>query len=387
MTDEDTSFDDIAADQSPARRPGSSRRGRRRGTRRRSFLRGLLPVILVILVIAGLIVGGIAGYRWVTSNISVEAEATEFPGPGSGEALVEVQSGDTGTDIAHSLVDEGVIKSAPPFVTVFSNTPEASGIEPGIYRLKQEMVSADALEMLLDPANLAAHRVIVPEGLRTEQMWQTLSEGTGIPVEDFEEAATDYTSYGIPENDADSLEGYLWPGRYDVPEGATAEDVIAMMWTRMEEQLTDREIPREEWHRTLTIASLAELEVRNEEDYGLVVRTIENRLEGAGEAAGTPMPLQFDSTVHYVTGKSASVGTTDAERATESPYNTYLNTGLPPGPIASPGGATLDATQDPPPGDWLYFVSVNTETGETKFAETWAEHEENVREWQEWADS
>lgn len=387
MTDEETSFDDIAEEQSPARDAGSARRGRRRGTRQRSFLRVILPVGLVILVVAGLIVGGVSGYRWLTSNINVEAEATDYPGPGSGEALVEVQSGDTGTDIAGTLVDEGVIKSAPPFVTVFSNTPEASGIEPGIYRVKQEMAASDALEMLLDPANLAAHRVIVPEGLRTEQVWQTLSEGTGIPVEDFEEAATDYTSYGIPENDADSLEGYLWPGRYDVPEEATAEDVIAMMWSRMEEQLTAREIPQEDWHRTLTIASLAELEVRNEEDYGLVVRTILNRLEGAGEADGSPMPLQFDSTVHYVTGKSASVGTTDAERATESPYNTYLNSGLPPGPIASPGAATLDATQDPPTGDWLYFVSVNTDTGETKFAETWAEHEENVREWQEWANS
>lgn len=387
MTDEDTSFDDIAEEQGPARDNGSTRRGRRRGKRQRSFLRGILPVVLVILVLAGLTFGGISGYRWLTSNISVEAEATDFSGPGSGEALVEVQSGDTGADIAGTLVDEGVIKSAPPFVTVFFNTPEASGIEPGIYRLKQEMPATDALQMLLNPDNLAAHRVIVPEGLRTEQVWQTLSEGTGIPVEDFEEAATDYTSYGIPENDADSLEGYLWPGRYDVPEDATAEEVIAMMWSRMEEQLTAREIPQEDWHRTLTIASLAELEVRNEEDYGMVVRTILNRLEGAGEADGSSMPLQFDSTVHFVTGKSASVGTTDAERATESPYNTYLNTGLPPGPIASPGAATLDATQDPPAGDWLYFVSVNTDTGETKFAETWAEHEENVLEWQEWANS
>ena len=99
------------------------------------------------------------------------------------------------------------------------------------------------------------------------------------------------------------------------------------------------------------------------------------------------MKLQFDSTVHYVTGKSASVGTTDAERATDSPYNTYLKDGLPPGPIAAPGAQALDAAADPPEGDWLYFVSVNTDTGETKFAATWAEHEENVKEWQAWAAS
>src|SRR5699024_6319496 len=188
----------------------------------------------------------------------------------------------------------------------------------------------------------------------------------------------------IPENKAGSLEGYLWPGRYDIYEDQTAEDVIAMMWGRMEEELTAREIPEDEWHRTLTVASLAELEVRRPEDYGKVVRTIENRLAGAGEADGTPMKLQFDSTVHYAAGKSGSVATTDEERASDSPYNTYRRTGLPPGPIAAPGAGALDAAVDPPEGDWLYFVSVNTETGETQFAATWAEHEQNDEEWQAW---
>lgn len=384
MSDEDDlSFDDLAEDQSAE---SSKHRGRRRAPRRRhGILRAMLPFLLVVAVVLGLGYGGFQGYRWLTSNVSVEQEAADYPGPGSGEAMVEVARGDTGTDIASSLVDEGVIKSTGPFVNIFANTPDASGIEPGVYRLKKEMSSADALNALMDPANLAGHRVIVPEGLRLAQIWPLLSEASGIPVEDFEEAAEDYTAYGIPENSAESLEGYLWPGRYDIPEGATAEEVIQMMWDRMEKQLTDRGIPEDEWHQTLTIASLAELEVREPEDYGKVIRTMLNRLEGAGEADGTPMPLQFDSTIHFITGKEASVGTTDEERHTKSPYNTYLNTGLPPGPIASPGGATLDATLDPPSGDWLYFVTVNTDTGETKFASTWAEHEENVAEWQAWA--
>ena len=391
MNDEDLSFDELAESQDSAEH-GHEGRGRRRGghrgeprRRRGGFFRTVLPVLLVIAVLAGLGVGGYQGYRWVTSNISVEQEAAEFEGPGSGEALVEVGEGDTGSDIAETLVDEGVIKTSAPFVTLFSSTKEAAKIEPGVYRLKQEMTSADALTMLMDPENLAGHRVIVPEGLRLTQIWDLLAEETGIPVEDFEAAAKDYTSYGIPENEAKSLEGYLWPGRYDILEDQSAEDVIAMMWGRMEEQLTAREIPEDEWHTTLTYASLAEMEVRNAEDYGKVVRTIHNRLEGTGEAKGSPMKLQFDSTVHYVTGKSASVGTTDEERATKSPYNTYLHEGLPPGPISAPGSAALDAAAAPPEGDWLYFVSVNTDTGETEFAATWAEHEENVAEWQAWA--
>lgn len=387
MADEDFSLDELV-DSHEDHEEQPSRRGRRRSTPKRGgFFRSVLPVLLVMVVVGALIVGGVQGYRWVTSNLNVEQEATDFPGPGSGEAIVEVDNGDTGTDIAKTLVDAGVIKSSGPFVTIFSSTKEASRIEPGIYRLKLEMKSSDALTALLDPANLAGYRVIIPEGKRLTEIWELLAAETDIPVEDFEAAAKDYTSYGIPENSAKSLEGYLWPGRYDIGEDATAEEIITMMWGRMEEQLTQRDIPQEKWHETLTLASLAEMEVRHPEDYGKVVRTIHNRLEGTGEAKGSPMKLQFDSTVHYVTGKAASVGTTDAERATKNPYNTYVNLGLPPGPISAPGGPALDAADSPPAGDWLYFVSVNTDTGETKFAATWAEHEKNVKEWQEWAAS
>src|SRR5690625_3423058 len=158
MSDEHTSFDEIAAEQSPPHGECSTRHGRRRAPRKRSVLRGALPVLLVVLVLVGAAVGGVAGYRWLTSNVSVESEETDYPGPGRGEAVVEVASGDTGTDIARTLVEEGVIKTAPPFVTIFSNTPEASNIEPGIYRLQQEMPAADALQMLLDPSNLTGHR-------------------------------------------------------------------------------------------------------------------------------------------------------------------------------------------------------------------------------------
>ena len=385
MTDEDLSFDELAESQDEDAAPRrSGRRGRRRGPRRGGVLRGVLPVLLVLLVLVGIGLGAVQGYRWVTSNVSVEQEAPDFEGPGHGEVEVQVAEGDTGTDIATTLVDQGVIKTTGPFVTIFSSTPDAARIEPGIYRLQLEMTSADALNALLDPDNLAGHRVIIPEGKRLTEISELLSAETDIPVEDFEAAAEDYTSYGIPENTAGTLEGYLWPGRYDIYEDATAEDIITMMWQRMEEQLVERGIPEEEWHRSLTLASLAEMEVRRSEDYGMVVRTILNRLEGTGEAEGSSMKLQFDSTVHYASGKSGSVATSDAERDTDSPYNTYKYEGLPPGPIAAPGGPALDAVADPPKGDWLYFVSVNTDTGETKFAATWAEHEENVKEWQAW---
>jgi len=134
----------------------------------------------------------------------------------------------------------------------------------------------------------------------------------------------------------------------------------------------------------LTLASIAEKEARSSDDYGKVVRTIDNRLAGVGEAGGNPMRLQLDSTVAYASGKN-TISTTPEERASDSPYNTYVHDGLPIGPISNPGGATIDAALNPPDGPWLYWVTVNTDTGETKFAATKTEHDANVREWQEWA--
>jgi UPF0755 protein len=269
-------------------------------------------------------------------------------------------------------------------VQAFSSNPDAAEIEPGSYRMNTEMSSSSALSRLLDPESLAGIRVSIPEGMRMSTIFEKLEKETGIPVEDFEKAAKNYTDYGIPENPADSPEGYLWPGRYDIPEDATAGEVLQMMSDRMQSELEKRGVEPEDQHELLTKASIAEKEARDSDDFGKVIRTIDNRLEGVGEAKGNPMKLQLDSTVAYATDTD-TISTTDKQRATDSPYNTYKYEGLPIGPIANPGAETIDAALDPPKGKWLYWVTVNTDTGETKFAETHAEHEKNVKEWQEWA--
>ena len=96
------------------------------------------------------------------------------------------------------------------------------------------------------------------------------------------------------------------------------------------------------------------------------------------------MRLQLDSTVHYAVGKSGVVTTTAEDRASTSPYNTYRYQGLPPGPINSPGQAALEAALHPAKGDWLFFVTVNPDTGETKFATTAAQHAAYVEELRKW---
>jgi UPF0755 protein len=355
--------------------------------RRRSPLH-VLPIVLVLVVVVAVGAGAVYGYSWLTGHVSIDqAEQEDYSGSGSDdEVVVEVSEGDTGSDIAATLVDHDVIKAPAPFVRLFGASQDASQIQPGSYRLNTKMSSASALDALQDPSSLTGLRVTIPEGMRSQEIYERISKTTDIPVEDFEKAAKHYTDYGIPKNPADSPEGYLWPGRYDIPEDATAGDVLTMMWEHMDAQLDDLGVEKKDRHRVLTLASIAEKEAKDPDDYGKVVRTLENRMDGVGDAHGKPMKLQLDSTVAYLSKKD-SISTTPEQRAKDSPYNTYKHEGLPVGPISNPGRASLEAAVDPPEGTWLYWVTTNTETGETAFADTYSEHEKNVKKWQDWAKS
>lgn len=381
----ESSLDDLfgESDQDHNHRDPESRG--HRGPRKGKLLR-MLPVLLVFVVVLALGAGGYFGYSWVTHNVNVEKESDDFDGEGSGEVVVQVADGDSGSDIASTLVDKGVIKSKTPFVNAFSAHPDASKITPGTYRLRSKMSSTSALDLLLDPASNAGIRVTIPEGVSSTQIYERLSNKTSIPVKDFEKAGKDYKALGVPENRARSVEGYLWPGTYDFQEDQSAKEILTTMVSRMTSTLEKKGIPENKWHETLTYASIAEKEARKEEDYGKVVRTLKNRLAGVGEAGGSPMPLQLDSTVAYVHGLK-TISTTPKQRAVDSPYNTYKNPGLPIGPISNPGAATIDAAAKPPEGKWLYWVTVNTESGETKFSETKSQHDKAVQEWREWAKS
>jgi UPF0755 protein len=391
--EEHLSFDEIASAQqerdesdAAAATGHGRRRARRRRREKRTGLRRALPILLVFVVIIAVVGGGGYGYHWVTENVNVDASGPDdYEGDGtSEEVVVTIADGDSGADIADTLVEAGVIRSAAPFTQLFNTDQDAASISAGQYRLHAQMSSASALEALQDPDSLAGYRVTIPEGLRMSAIFDRLSEATGIPVKDFEKAAADYRSHGIPKNPAKSAEGYLWPGRYDIPEDATAGDVLDLMAQRMDSELDKRDVPEKDRHKVLTIASIAEKEAANPDDFGKVARSVDNRLAGAGEAHGHPMKLQLDSTVAYASGRE-SVSTTPKERAKNSPYNTYKHAGLPVGPISNPGPDAIDAVLDPPQGKWLYWVTVNTETGKTKFADTKSEHDKNVQEWQQWA--
>jgi UPF0755 protein len=148
------------------------------------------------------------------------------------------------------------------------------------------------------------------------------------------------------------------------------------MVARMQAELKKFGVSASDTHRVLTLASIIQKEARITEDFYKVSRVFLNRIE-------LGMLLQSDATVSYGSG-GTTVTTTDAERADPNGYNTYVNPGLPVGPIGAPGSVAIDAALNPASGNWIYFCAVNLKTGETVFSSTYAGHAKAVKQWQQW---
>lgn len=343
---------------------------RRRATRRR---------LGALLLVAALGLFGAAawyGYGFVQPVVAGLMESDDYEGTGSGSVQVRVRAGDSGRAIGATLQEAGVVKTAGAFVDALDAAPDAAAVQPGTYQLREQMSAESALSMLLDPVSRVSVRVAVPEGTRKEQVFERVAEASGIPLEEVREAAADAEALGLPPAAQGDPEGFLFPATYEFEPDADATTMLAAMVSRSKQALDEVGVPADRQREIVTLASLVEEEARLDEDFGKVARVLRNRLDQG-------MRLQLDSTVNYATGKDG-ITTTAEDRATDSPYNTYRYEGLPPGPVSSPGEQALRAALDPPPGEWLYFVAVNPETGETRFAETLEEHQANVELFREW---
>jgi UPF0755 protein len=357
--------------------PRPDRRRRRRG--------GWIALGVVLVLLGGLAAGG--AWAWNTYEPKIRdlmgwSEPKDYEeGVATGEALVTISSGDTGGRISQSLFDAGVTKSPDAFYDMLVATKQNPTFYPGVYRLQQRMTSAAALVALQDPANKLDDSALVREGLTVEQTLPLLSEGLGIPLEDFQAAVADPSVYGVS---ADSLEGWLFPAMYSFDPGATATQVVQTMVDRAVQSLDAAGVPVEERQRILTIASIIQREARTTEDFYKVSRVIANRLDpGNQETFGL---LQMDSTAQYGYGEmhDGTVSSSGAALEDDNPWNTYVHAGLPKGPIANPGDTAIAAAMAPTEGPWLYFVTVNLDTGETVFTSTGREHEEAVEQWRSW---
>ncbi|GAB3589069.1 endolytic transglycosylase MltG [Angustibacter peucedani] len=363
--------------------PGYASRSERRAAqahharrRRRKGRRGGVLVVTLLVVALGAI-GAYAGLKPIYSHLTA---SDDYTGSGTGKVTVTIADGATGREIGRTLEQAGVVKSAKAFVDASAKNTKASSIQPGEYQLRKQMSAASAISLLLDPKARSAERVTVREGLRAKEVVALLAKETGRPAADYAAALKDAEALGLPSSAKGKVEGWLFPDTYEFGTQVTAAQQLQRMVAHTHDVLDELGVSDAQAQRVLTIASINEVEASSAEDYAKVARVIENRLENK---LGNGGRLQLDSTVSYAVGKR-TITTTAADRDVDSPYNTYKFPGLPAGPISNPGKAAIQGALDPTPGPWLYFVTVNPSTGETKFATTDAEHQANVQQFRAW---
>jgi UPF0755 protein len=360
------------------------RANRKKQRARRGF--GCFAGILSLLVVAGLIAGVMFGFGKGRDYLEGLFAVPDYEGEGTGTVQVEVTKGQSAQAIADTLEKKDVVKSARAFERAAREEPRSVQIQAATFTLRKKMSAKAALALMLDPAkSVRVTRVGVNSGWTKEQVAQKLQENkiVKLPPGSVAAALAKPETLGLPSYAKNNPEGFLYPGTYDVPKNATAYSILRLMTAQFAKTQAELKLPQTAQRKNLDpyqaviVASIVAAETNRPEDYGKVARVIYNRLQ-------RNMKLQMDSTVHYVTGRSGGVFTSDEERDYDSPYNTYKYRDLPPTPINSPGKDTLRAALNATPGPWLYFTLVNLDTGETAFAATAEEHQANVRKLQAW---
>jgi UPF0755 protein len=363
------------ADTGAPRRP---RKGHRR-TRRKALAAVLASLIVLAFIATASTVGISRVYHKLT-----EGTADWKNGPIGAEQVVQIKAGSSIRTIGRTLQEAGVVRTEGAFVAAARDDARATRLQPGFYRLNLHMSADGALAKMLDPSSKILARIAIPEGSDVADTVAKLAKESGIDATDFTKVLDDPKALGLPNWAKDNNpEGFLFPATYDVEPDATAQKVLQQMVERFNVALKSTDLVARSAvvgktpYEVLTIASLVQAEAKLEVDMPKIARVIYNRLERG-------MKLQLDTTVIYANGGRKAVTTTAEQRAKQSPYNTYLIDGLPAGPIDSPGEAAIEAALSPAEGDWLYFVAVNPDTGETKYAVTAAEHARNVEEFRAW---
>ncbi|MDT0343708.1 endolytic transglycosylase MltG [Streptomyces litchfieldiae] len=356
-------------DEDDRRSGGAAGRAGRRGERPKRRRGGCGCMVAALIVVGGL--GGVAyyGYQFYQDRFG---PAPDYAGEGTGEVQVEIPEGSSLSMIGNILKEAGVVRSHDAFV-------EAAGentFQAGVFNLREQMSAASAVELLLDPA--AVNALIIPEGRRATEIYTLIDEYLGLEEGSTEEVA-DSADLGLPDWAEGNPEGFLFPTRYDVGADTTPEELLTEMVDRAEAEFAEIDLEGQaaEIDRTprevLTIASLIEAEAQSDEEFVQVSRVIYNRLE-------QDIKLQFDSTINYALGRS-TLDTSIEDTQLDSPYNTYVEFGLPPGPIDNPGHEAVEAALNPADGDWLYFVTVTE--GDTRFTADYDEHLQNVEDFNE----
>lgn len=330
----------------------------RRPARRRPRLYLLLPALFVIIALAA--AGGYWTYQYGLRPAAASGPAQRFV----------VRTGESAPTVATHLKKQGLIRHRDAFITYLNLHGLRSRLQAGTYSLEPTL-SGQAIANILVQGRAVSDHLVIPEGYRLAQI-RELAIGQGISGKDFDAAlqAPHTQSFLASKPPAANLEGYLFPDSYRVNSAITAKMIVDTMLDTFGKRVGPEYVQAFaaqglSLHQALTIASLVEREVSIEADRPIVAQIFLKRYR-------TGMPLGSDSSVQYIADQSGTPFNLDVN----SPYNTRKFTGLPPGPIGSPGLSSLDAVAHPAHTDYLYFLSGND--GKTYFAKTFAEHERNI---------
>jgi UPF0755 protein len=357
--------------------PDSRRSRRRRKEKKKRDRRRAMTAMILVLTIFVLLGGGI----WYgVDRVSALIAAPDYDGPGSGQVVVQIESGDTASDIAATLKEKGVVKSTKAFVEAASADSRALGLQPGSYQVLEEMKAADALDLLLSPDSKVTLKFTVQEGLSAKRAFDRIAEQTDFTAAQLEAATKDPAAIGLPAWANGDVEGFLFPDTYLLDPGTDVVGVVSAMVARALQVMEETDFLARAQQRdlepmeALKVASLLEAE-GIPSDFGKIARVVYNRLYKAD------MPLQFDSTTVYgreIRGVHRQTALSREElNSSDDIYSTYTNKDLPPTPISNPGKAALEAAVTPEDGPWLYFV-LASEGGHSEFAVTYAEHQRNI---------
>lgn len=385
----------------PRRRMTRQQRAREARHRRRRRTAAIAAVAMLVVVVIGAVFLGSRMWHSLFGGSS-----NDYSGEGVNDVVIQVHEGDSTTAIGKTLQDGKVVATIKAFVDAADGNAAISSIQPGFYKVRTEIPAADAVARLADPDNRVG-KLVIPEGRQlddvsdvktnavTDGIFTLISKATCVdldgdrrcvPAQDLRAAAgaAAPAALGVPQwatgpvtalgADHRRLEGLIAPGTWNIDPSGTPQDILSTLISSSAGQyergglLTTAASLNMSPYQILTVASLVQREAKPQ-DFAKVARVIYNRL-------AENRTLEFDSTVNYALDR-IEVATTDGDRAQATPWNTYVRPGLPATPICSPGQPALAAAEQPEPGDWLYFVTIDMQ-GTTLFTREYEQHLANI---------
>jgi UPF0755 protein len=340
--------------------------------RRVSLMRRVLLALCVLGVVGGL--GAAAAAQWAWNRAH-----EPYRGFDEAERFVEIPPGAGVAEIRRRLVAAGIVRDELSLRIALWSTGRARSLQAGEYRFDQPATPFEVVERLAK-GDVYLQRLTFPEGLTRMEMAAIYEERGFGPAKEFLEASSQGALVADLDPAARDLEGYLFPDTYGLPRGTTAGRRVALMLERFRQAYRPalQQAARDQGLSTrqvVTLAALVEEETAQPEERPRVAAVYRNRLQRG-------MAMQADPTIVYalrLAGRyDGNIRKVDLEL--DSPYNTYRHSGLPPGPIAAPGLASIEAALMPAPVPYLYFVSRND--GTHVFSETLTQHNANVAEYQ-----